>query len=211
MLETFPKIIAKEVWAVDYLELKVFFRQLDRAFFIDNKNKEYAYLDRPLPIGYEQTISQPSLVLEMTYLLAPDKEYTVLEIGTGSGYQTALLAEFSGQVYTVERIKELAEKAREKLTQLGYSNIAYKIGDGSQGWIENAPYDRIIVTAAAQEIPPELIKQLKPGGKMVIPVGPRGMQELLLITKDQAGEINRQSVGEVRFVEMKGKYGWSGR
>jgi protein-L-isoaspartate(D-aspartate) O-methyltransferase len=196
---------------MDYLELKVFFLQLDRAFFIDNKNKEYAYLDTPLPIGYEQTISQPSLVLEMTYLLAPDKECKVLEIGTGSGYQTALLAEFSGQVYTVERIKELAEKAREKLTQLGYSNIAYKIGDGSQGWTENAPYDRIIVTAAAQETPPELIKQLKPGGKMVIPVGPRGMQELLLITKDQDGEINRQTVGEVRFVEMKGKYGWNGK
>ncbi len=196
---------------MDYLELKVFFLQLDRAFFIDNKNKEYAYLDTPLPIGYEQTISQPSLVLEMTYLLAPDKECKVLEIGTGSGYQTALLAEFSGQVYTVERIKELAEKAREKLTQLGYSNIAYKIGDGSQGWTENAPYDRIIVTAAAQETPPELIKQLKPGGKMVIPVGPRGMQELLLITKDQAGEVNRETVGEVRFVEMKGKYGWNGK
>jgi len=196
---------------VDYLELKVFFQQLDRAFFIDNKNKEYASLDTPLPIGYEQTISQPSLVLEMTYLLAPNKECKVLEIGTGSGYQTALLAEFSGQVYTVERIKELAENAREKLTQLGYSNIAYKIGDGSQGWTENAPYDRIIVTAAAQEIPPELIKQLKPGGKMVIPVGPRGMQELLLITKNQSGEINRENVGEVRFVEMKGKYGWSVR
>ena len=196
---------------MDYLELKVFFQQLDRAFFIDNKNKEYASLDTPLPIGYEQTISQPSLVLEMTYLLAPNKECKVLEIGTGSGYQTALLAEFSGQVYTVERIKELAENAREKLTQLGYSNIAYKIGDGSQGWTENAPYDRIIVTAAAQEIPPELIKQLKPGGKMVIPVGPRGMQELLLITKNQSGEINRENVGEVRFVEMKGKYGWSVR
>jgi protein-L-isoaspartate(D-aspartate) O-methyltransferase len=193
---------------VNYEELNDFFQRLDRAFFIDNHYKKCASMDKALPIGYEQTISQPSLVLEMTYLLAPDKECKVLEIGTGSGYQTALLAEFSGQVYTVERIEELAQKSREKLTQLGYDNIAYKIGDGSEGWIENAPYDRIMVTAAAQEIPLELIKQLKAGGAMVIPVGPRGMQELLLITKNQAGEIKRHNVGAVSFVEMKGKYGW---
>lgn len=190
-------------------ELQEFFLSLDRAYFIDNEFKEHAYLDRPLPIGYEQTISQPSLVLEMTELLALDKSCRVLEIGTGSGYQTALLAQFSGLVYSVERVKELGEKARKKLEQLGYTNIYYKIGDGSEGWLKHAPYDRIIVTAAASKMPQELIEQLGAGGRMVIPLGPRGEQELVLITRDEQGRIHTEAVGKVAFVEMKGKYGWS--
>ncbi len=189
-------------------KLVAFFKGLDRAFFIDNRYKECASINRALPIGYEQTISQPSLVLEMTYLLEPDLSSRVLEIGTGSGYQTALLAEFSAQVYTVERIAALGTKAQARLARLGYTNVHYKIGDGSQGWAEHAPYDRIMVTAAAQEVPEELVQQLAYNGKMVIPVGPRGMQELLLISKNQAGEVQRQNVGKVSFVEMKGKYGW---
>lgn len=193
---------------MDYKELDDFANKLERAFFIDNEYKEYAYLDRPLPIGYAQTISQPSLVLEMTYMLNIDKNSKVLEIGTGSGYQTAILAEFSGSVFTVERIEELAEKARVKLEDLGYDNISYKIGDGSEGWSEHAPYDRIIVTAAAEKIPPELIEQLKVGGKMIIPVGPRAKQDLQFITKNQKGKQDTQDLGKVMFVEMKGKYGW---
>lgn len=189
-------------------ELYDYADKLDRAYFIDNENKEYAYLDRPLSIGYGQTISQPSLVREMTLLLAPDKNTKVLEIGTGSGYQTAILAEFSNEVYTVERISELADKAKERLNQLGYRNIVYKVGDGSEGWKEYAPYDRIIVTAAADQIPNELIEQLAAGGKMVIPVGSRGIQDLFLVTKNSDGILNIQSIGKVVFVEMKGKYGW---
>lgn len=186
-----------------------FFKSLDRSFFIDNKFKEYAYLDRPLPIGYDQTISQPSLVLEMTDQLALNKNCRVLEIGTGSGYQTALLAEFSGEVYTVERIRELAESARKKLEHLGYTNICYRIDDGSAGWEEHAPYDRIIVTAAAEIMPETLINQLATGGIMIIPVGPRSMQQLKLITRDLEGNLHIETIGEVAFVEMKGKYGWT--
>lgn len=186
-----------------------FFKSLDRSFFIDNKFKEYAYLDRPLPIGYEQTISQPSLVLEMTDRLDLNENCRVLEIGTGSGYQTALLAEFSGEVYTVERIRELAESARKKLEYLVYTNICYRIDDGSAGWEEHAPYDRIIVTAAAEIMPETLINQLATGGIMIIPVGPRSMQQLKLITRDLEGNLHIETIGEVAFVEMKGKYGWT--
>lgn len=193
---------------MDYQKLRDFYQKLDRSFFIDNEYKECAYLDRPLPIGHGQTISQPSLVLEMTRLLDPDENSKVLEIGTGSGYQTALLAEFSGTVCTVERIAELSEKAREKLDALGYTNILYKIGDGSEGWEEQGPYDRVIVTAAAEIMPDELIKQLESEGKMVIPLGPREMQELILIKKDSQGKAFSESLGRVVFVEMKGKYGF---
>ena len=191
------------------LKLVDFFKSLDRSFFIDNEFKKYAYLDRPLPIGHEQTISQPSLVLEMTARLALDKTCRVLEIGTGSGYQTAFLAEFSGEVYTVERIRELAESARKKLEHLGYTNICYRIDDGSAGWEEHAPYDRIIVTAAAEIIPETLINQLATGGIMIIPVGPRSMQQLKLITRDLECNLHIETIGEVAFVEMKGKYGWT--
>ena len=190
-------------------EILEFAQSLDRSFFIDNENKVHAGNNEPLPIGYGQTISQPSLVVEMSQLLSLDGSKCVLEIGTGSGYQTAILAHFSKQVYTVERIAELAQSARIKLDSLGYSNISYLIGDGSAGWVEHAPYDRIIVTAAAQRMPEELLEQLREGGIMIIPVGPSGLQELIMVTKNPAGKIRMQSIEYVRFVEMKGKYGWS--
>lgn len=193
---------------MDYRELESYFNSLDRSFFVDNEMKKYADLDRPLPIGYGQTISQPSLVLEMTYLLAPEKDSRVLEIGTGSGFQTALLAKASAEVYTVERIKELMEKAKKRLEVLNFTNIYYKVGDGSTGWQEYSPYDRIMVTAAAGVLPDELVNQLAEGGRMVIPIGPPDLQELRIITKSGYGNIHIRSAGLVRFVELKGQYGW---
>lgn len=185
-----------------------FFKNLDRTFFIDNEYKAYAHLDNALPIGYDQTISQPSLVYNMTLRLDLDKEQKVLEIGTGSGYQTALLAEFAGEVYTVELIEELSLKARQRLEALGYKNVFYKIGDGSKGWADYQPYDRIIVTAAASKIPDPLLEQLKPGGKMIIPIGLRSMQNIMLINKDKNGSVNIKKLEPVLFVELKGEYGW---
>jgi len=193
---------------MDHKELEAFFRSLDRSFFVDNDMKTYADLDMPLPIGYGQTISQPSLVLEMTRILAPENNSKVLEIGTGSGFQTAILAKMSAEVYTVERIDKLMEKARKRLDSLNFSNIYYKVGDGSLGWKEYAPYDRIMVTAAARILPDNLVSQLKNGGRMVIPVGPPHLQELQLITKTDNGDIHIKTVEMVRFVELKGQYGW---
>jgi len=193
---------------MDYYALIEFYHHLDRSYFIDNEMKEFADLDKPLSIGYEQTISQPSLVLEMTRILEPEMSSRVLEIGTGSGYQTALLARFSKTVYTIERIAELSETAQKRLETLGYTNIVYKIGDGSEGWKENAPFDRIMVTAAAERIPNELIDQLAIGGKMIIPVGQLELQELQLVSKATDGHVHQQTVDLVRFVELKGKYGW---
>jgi len=194
---------------LEYKALHGFFKKLDRSAFLEGELKQYADVDGALPIGFGQTISQPGLVVEMTYFLSPEKDSKVLEIGTGSGYQTAFLAEFSGKVFTVERIKELAEKAKLRLEGMGYKNIQYKLGDGSEGWKENAPYDRIIVTAAAREIPAELLEQLKPSGRMVIPLGPGGAQELMLVTKDMEGKVYFTPIGSVVFVELKGKYGWT--
>ncbi|HZK39134.1 MAG TPA: protein-L-isoaspartate(D-aspartate) O-methyltransferase [Clostridia bacterium] len=190
-------------------KLSTFYHWLDRSFFLEEEYKSCAGLDGPLPIGFEQTISQPSLVLEMTRMLELDKSCKVLEIGTGSGYQTVFLAEFAGSVYTVERIKELSEKARKRLEHLGYTNIRFKVGDGSVGWSENGPYDRIIVTAAAGRIPRELVDQLKEGGKMIVPVGLKGWQDMTSIFKDARGEIHVKSLGPVTFVELKGPYGWT--
>ncbi|MBF7097529.1 protein-L-isoaspartate(D-aspartate) O-methyltransferase [Alkalibacter mobilis] len=194
---------------MDFNLLENYFNSLDRSLFLDDNIKGYANLDSPLPIGFGQTISQPSLVLEMTRILKPEKKNKVLEIGTGSGYQTALLSYMAGAVYTVEIIPELSMKAKERLQTLGIMNVFYKIGDGSLGWMEHSPFDRIMVTAAAKKIPLELMDQLNVEGRMVIPVGDEYIQELQLVTKDINGEINIQMINLVRFVELVGKYGWS--
>ncbi|HAA26028.1 MAG TPA: protein-L-isoaspartate(D-aspartate) O-methyltransferase [Ruminiclostridium sp.] len=191
-------------------KLTEFFYKLNRKDFLDGKYKDYAGLDNPLPIGYGQTISQPSLVLQMTRELELEKTHKVLEIGTGSGYQTAFLAEFSGEVYTVERIAELSNKAKSRIEGLGYKNVHFKIGDGSYGWSEYAPYDRIIVTAAAGRIPDALIDQLKTGGKMILPVGESDLQELVRVIKKDDGRIDKEYLTLVRFVELVGEYGWGG-
>lgn len=160
-----------------------------------------AYEDSPLPIGYGQTISQPYIVASMTELLKVDGDDLVLEIGTGSGYQAAVLAEIVKQVYTIEIVRELGEKARKSLTSLGYANIKTKIGDGYFGWPDAGPFDAIVVTAAASHIPPPLIEQLKPGGRMVIPVGaPLQVQQLMVLEKRQDGSVVKRSVMPVRFV-----------
>ena len=184
--------------------ITTYYNELDRSYFMD-QYKEQAHQDTPFSIGYGQTISQPSLVLKMTVLLELEKESKVLEIGTGSGYQTALLSKAAGAVYTVERIKELHISAKERLLKAGYTNIDFKLDNGVLGWEENAPYDRIMVTAGADKLPSRLIEQLAPNGKMVIPVGPRHVQDLLLISKDGQGEIQKEIIGKVRFVELVDK------
>ncbi len=194
-----------------YEELVDYFEQLDRSAFIETESKALATIDAALPIGYGQTISQPSLVLAMTWQLRPEPDSRVLEIGTGSGYQTALLAAFSGRVYTMERIRELHDSARRRLAAMGYENIEYRMGDGSSGWPEEAPFDRIMVTAATERMPDDLIAQLAPGGRMIVPVGPRDYQDLLLITRSPAGVLHVRSIEAVVFVELRGKYGWSHR
>lgn len=181
-----------------------FYEELDRSYFIED-HKEHAHLDQPLPIGHGQTISQPSLVLEMTLALDVEETHRVLEIGTGSGYQSALLAKAAEKVYTVERIQEHYEQAKKRLGNAGYSNIEYKLGDGSLGWSEHAPYDRIMVTAGAKTLPEALVEQLAPEGKMVIPVG-EGAQELLLVQKDLDGEVSQDHLAYVRFVDLIGDY-----
>ncbi len=186
-------------------DINTYFQKLDRGFFMDTY-KEFAYMDEAIPIGHEQTISQPSLVLEMTLALDLQPHSKVLEIGTGSGFQTALLAAFSNSVYTIERIDALHERAKDRLKKAGFSNIHFKLDDGSTGWEEHAPYDRIMVTAAAAQVPNELIDQLAVGGKMIIPVGTPLLQELLLLEKDENGEILTAVLNEVRFVPLKGKY-----
>ncbi len=183
-----------------------FFHSLDRSYFIEGANRVLSTLDAPLPIGYGQTISQPSLVLYMTDKLRLDKELRVLEIGTGSGYQSVFLAEFAKEVYTVELIEDLSDKARKRLQNLSYHNVHYKIGDGSLGWKESAPYDRIMVTAAPRLMPQELIGQLAPRGLMIIPLGPSGNQVLMQITKDAQGGIHEKRLLDVAFVELVGKY-----
>jgi len=190
-------------------EVTQFYKKLDRSLFIDNEYKQSAEIDAPLPIGFGQTISQPSLVLNMTIELELDKTCRVLEIGTGSGYQTALLAQFAGEVYTVEYFAELSVKAQERLKKLGYENVFYKVGDGSEGWEEHAPYERIITTAAAGSTPEKLLQQLAPGGIAIMPVGSQSVQDLLKITKDEDSGLNAISLGGVRFVEMRGRYGWN--
>jgi protein-L-isoaspartate(D-aspartate) O-methyltransferase len=167
----------------------------------------YAYDDRPLPIGYGQTISQPYIVAKMTELLEPKGEDRVLEIGSGSGYQAAVLSPLVAQVYTIEIIEPLGTAARQRLAALGYKNVEVRVGDGYFGWPERAPFDGIVVTAAADHIPPPLIEQLKPGGRMVIPVGnPFQTQMLMLVTKGSKGprDLQVRNLMPVAFVPLIG-------
>lgn len=181
------------------------FAAVPRHLFVPDALRLAAYVNRPLPIGHGQTISQPYIVALMTDLLDPEPDDVVLEIGTGSGYQTALLAELVKRVYSLEIVAALAGKAEARLRGLGYDNIEVARGDGHAGWPEHAPYDGIIVTAAAPEVPPALIEQLKPGGRLLIPVGGRyGGQELLRIGKDALGRVSRDSVLPVIFVPLTG-------
>jgi protein-L-isoaspartate(D-aspartate) O-methyltransferase len=173
-----------------------------RHEFVPAALQRFAYDNRPLPIGYEQTISQPSLVAMMTDLLElPEEDCHVLEIGTGSGYQAAILAEICTSVHTIEIVEPLAERSASLLKRLGYDNVSVRSGDGFAGWPEAAPFDSIVVTAAAEEAPPPLIEQLRPGGRLVIPLGPAGgVQELVVIDKDADGSLDRRLVFPVRFV-----------
>ena len=174
-----------------------------RHRFVLPAQQEWAYIDRPLPIGCGQTISQPFIVALMTELLAPGPEDTVLEVGTGSGYQAAILARLVRQVYSLERIPELANVASQRLQALGVGNVEVRMGDGIQGWEEHAPFDGIIVTAAAGEVPPVLVQQLKPGGRLVIPVGPPNRtQDLRVLDKDPQGMVRSRSVLPVVFVPL---------
>jgi protein-L-isoaspartate(D-aspartate) O-methyltransferase len=181
-------------------------RVVPRHFFVRPTEERYAYTDNPLPIGYGQTISQPYIVAFMTEALRLNRNSRVLEIGTGSGYQAAVCAEIAKAVYTIEIVDELAESAKKRLKELGYRNVFVKAGDGYYGWPEHAPFDAIIGTAAAGRVPDPLLKQLKPGGRMILPYGsPKSLQYLVLITKDKNGKISRTNVMPVRFVPMTGE------
>lgn len=179
--------------------------RVPRHRFVPEDERYGAYYNRPLPIGHGQTISQPYIVALMTELLALDKHDSVLEVGTGSGYQTVILAEMAGEVFSVEIVEPLAARTASLLRDMGYANIQLKTGDGNFGWLEHAPFDGIIVTAAADHVPQHLLEQLKPGGRMVIPVGD-GLyaQELILITKSPEGVFRRKNVLPVRFVPLTG-------
>ena len=180
-------------------------RQVPRHAFVPEEAQHSAYANHPLPIGYGQTISQPYIVALMTDLIRPRADDVVLEIGTGSGYQAAVLAKLVKQVYSLEIVEKLAEQARERLQRLGYDNVEVRSGNGHFGWPEHAPYDAIIVTAAASRIPPALIKQLKPGGTLVIPVGDHySGQDLRVITKNEQGQVEERGVLPVIFVPMTG-------
>jgi protein-L-isoaspartate(D-aspartate) O-methyltransferase len=182
-------------------------RRVPRHLFVDSSDKDSAYDDMALPIGEGQTISQPYMVAAMTELLGLTGTEKVLEIGTGSGYQAAVLAELSGDVFTIERIAPLAEKAKEKFRSLSYLNIHVKIDDGTLGWPEEAPFDRIITTAGAPEIPAPLVDQLAEGGVLVIPVGDLYSQQLLKYTKTGGKPVVEYHTPCV-FVSLVGQYGW---
>jgi protein-L-isoaspartate(D-aspartate) O-methyltransferase len=175
-----------------------------RHEFVPIELQPYAYANTPLPIGYDKTISQPFIVALMTDLLDVNATDVVLEIGTGLGYQAAILAKLARKVYSVEIIEELAQQAEQRLGRLGYTNIELKIGNGYYGWPEHAPFDKIIVTAAPELIPPLLIQQLKPNGRMVIPTGLPESQQLTLVAKQREGELTITEILPVRFSAFEG-------
>jgi len=182
-------------------------KKIPRHLFVEEALQNQAYSDHPLPIGEKQTISQPYMVALMTEALLLTGKEKVLEIGTGSGYQTAILAELSEKVFSIERIRPLALRARKLLYELGYFNVEIKIFDGTFGWMEESPFDAMIVTAGSPDIPQPLIDQLVIGGRLVIPVGDAFVQDLFRVTKIEEG-IKKEDLGGCRFVKLIGKYGW---
>ena len=182
-------------------------KKIPRHLFVEEALQGQAYTDHPLPIGEKQTISQPYMVALMTEALQLTGKEKVLEIGAGSGYQTAVLAEVAKAVFSIERILALTLRARKLLEDLGYGNAEIKFSDGTQGWVEESPFDGIIVTAGAPDVPQPLVDQLAMGGRLVIPVGDAYVQDLLRITKTEEG-IRREDLGGCRFVKLIGRYGW---
>ena len=180
---------------------------VQRHEFVPDAQKRFAYANRPLPIGFGQTISQPYIVALMTDLIDPDSDDVVLEIGTGSGYQAAILSGLVKSVYSIEIIKPLARQAAERLQLLSFDNVTTRLSDGYYGWAEHAPFDAIVVTAAASHVPPYLVRQLRRGGRMVIPVGGRFLtQQLLLIEKTETGEVKTRQIIPVIFVPLTGEH-----
>jgi protein-L-isoaspartate(D-aspartate) O-methyltransferase len=183
------------------------FRRVPRHLFVSEALRDQAYGDFPLPIGEQQTISQPYIVAEMTQALQLDKEDRVLEIGTGSGYQAAIIAEIVYRVYSIERLHSMLVKARRLFDELRYHNVITRYSDGTMGWEQESPFDAIIVTAGAPKIPDTLVNQLAVGGRMIIPVGDRYSQELIKLTRHQQG-IHQTRLGGCRFVKLIGEHGW---
>jgi protein-L-isoaspartate(D-aspartate) O-methyltransferase len=183
------------------------FARVPRHRFVDEGLRHRAYGDHPLPIGEEQTISQPYIVALMTSLLALSGREKVLEVGTGSGYQTAVLAELSRRVCSIERLPRLADRARRLVESMGYTNVWIRVGNGALGWRDEAPFDRILVAAAGPSVPAPLVDQLREGGRLVAPVGDAESQTLTLVER-RGGEVRTRAVGECRFVPLVGKYAW---
>jgi protein-L-isoaspartate(D-aspartate) O-methyltransferase len=177
--------------------------KVPRHAFVPASLARYAYADMPLPIGFDKTISQPFMVAVMTDLLEPQPDDVVLEVGTGLGYNTAILAELVRQVWTIEIVEELANEAELRLEQLGYTGVKMRVGDGGQGWPEHAPFDKIIVSAAPELCPPALIEQLRPGGRMVLPTGLKHDQRLTLVEKDAKGRVKLHSLMPVQFSQLE--------
>ncbi len=197
--------LAREQIGKDELDARVIavMEKVPRHEFVPVELVPYAYADQPLPIGYDKTISQPFMIALMTDLLAVEPGDSVLEIGTGLGYHTAILAALAGRVYTVEIVEELAEQAHKRLAPYGYTNIVARIGSGESGWPEHAPFDRILVCAGVELIPPSLLMQLKPGGRMVVPTGIADEQVLTLVEKGSDGRLRVRETIPVRFALLE--------
>ena len=177
--------------------------RVQRHHFVPAALATLAYQDTPLPIGFDKTISQPFIAALMIDLLAPQPHDVILEVGSGLGYQCALLAAISAQVWSVEVVEELALEAESRLRDSGITNVGIRVGDGSRGWADHAPFDKILVTAAAKRVPSALLKQLKPGGRMVVPIGPAEAQQLTVVEKSESGEIKTREVIPVRFTQLE--------
>jgi protein-L-isoaspartate(D-aspartate) O-methyltransferase len=198
------QLVARQIRDARVLEAM---RKVPRHLFVPDEIKAHAYEDRPLPIGQDQTISQPYMVALMVQALELTGSEKVLEIGTGSGYETAILAELCSEVFSIERLAELADEARALLRALGYRNVRIKVGDGTLGWEEYAPYDAIVISASSPQIPRPLLEQLEPGGAFVVPIGEEQLQSLVRLRKTNEG-IREEYLGECRFVKLKGAFGW---